>query len=97
MKRILAAAVCVLMMGLCACAKEELPDSAGIMAAEYVGMADSHTIEVYVGDEPVAFQLSGDALEQAPGFEEGDRVYIRYERREGVLYALSIEAAPPAQ
>ncbi len=74
-----------------------MPDSSGMMAAEYVGMEDAHTIEVYVGEEPVSLQLSGDALEQAQGFDEGDSVYIRYERRDGVLYALSIEAAPPAQ
>jgi hypothetical protein len=97
MKQIFAAALCLLAIALCACAKEELPDSSGMMAAVFEGMADSHTIEAYVGGELVAFQLTGDALAQADSFEKGDEVYIRYERKDGVLYALSIEEAPPAQ
>ena len=101
MKRLIAAALCLLMMGLCACAKEAPPvpttDSKGVMAAVFEGMADPHTIEVYVSGKPVAMQLAGDAFEQAESFEKGDEVYIRYERKDGVLYALSIELAPPAQ
>jgi hypothetical protein len=95
------AALCLLMTTLCACAKEAPPvpttDSTGVTAAVFEGMADPHTIEVYVCGKPVAMQLKGDARKQAEGFEKGDEVYIRYERADGVLYALSIEKAPPAQ
>ena len=101
MKRLIAAALCLLIAALCACAKEAPPvpttDSTGVMAAVFEGMADPHTIEVYVCGKPVALQLAGDAFEQAEDFETGDEVYIRYERRDGVLYALSIERASPAQ
>ncbi|GEM_PF-6038794 len=50
-----------------------------------------------MNEEPISLQLTGDALTQAQSFEKGDEVYVRYERRDGVLYALSIEEAPPAQ
>ena len=100
MKRLIALMLCLLMLGLAACAEQKLPpseDSAGVMVAVFAGMADGHTIEVYVNDKPVTLQLEGDALTQAEGFEEGDEVYIRYEQRDGVMYALTIELAPPAQ
>ena len=99
MKRVLIVMIFLIALLLAACAEPEpVPtDSEGRMAAEFVGMADSHTIEVMVNGEPVTLQLEGDARDQAPDFEEGDKVYIRYERREGVLYAQSIELAPPAQ
>ncbi len=93
-----AAAVLLLALLLAACAAQTLAeDSKGMMAAEFVGMADMHTIEVTLDGKPVALQLEGDAREQALAFDEGDKVYIRYERRDGVLYAQSIESAPPAQ
>jgi len=92
------AMVLLLALLLAACAAPaSATDSEGMMAAEFVGMADSHTIEVMVDGKPVALQLEGDARDQAPDFDEGDKVYIRYERRDGVLYAQSIELAPPAQ
>ena len=102
MKRF-AAVICILalMALICACAKEAPPiptiDSKGVVVAVFEGMADPHTIEVYVSGEPVAMQLTGDALTQAENFDKGDEVYIRYERKDGVLYAMNIEKAPPAQ
>jgi len=97
MKRLITVMTVLAILCLAACIAPVPEDSEGMIAAEFVGLADSHTIEVYVEGEPVALQLEGDAREQAQDFETGDQVYIRYERRDGVLYAQSIEFAPPAQ
>ncbi len=102
MKRILTG-VCIVVLALvlCACGAEKAPtatgNSAGVMAATFKGMPDGHTIEAVVGGKPMTFQLDGEALTQAESFEEGDQVYVRYERRDGVLYAITIELAAPAQ
>lgn len=100
MKRIIAVVMCLLALGLASCAQEPpapSPDSEGVMLAVFEGMADPHTIEVYVDGEPVALQLEGEALNQAGSFEKGDEVYIHYERRDGVLYAYDIEEVSSAQ
>lgn len=102
MKRFLAVIlIAALALALCACGAEKKPaptgDSAGVMAATFEGMADGHTIEVVMGGEAVSLQLEGEALTQAESFEKGDKVYVRYERHDGVLYALAIELAAPAQ
>jgi hypothetical protein len=96
MKR-LVAMIFLTIMCLAACTAPVPEDSKGMLAAEFVGLADSHTIEVTADGGALTLQLEGDAREQAQDFEKGDAVYIRYERRDGVLYAQSIELAPPAQ
>ncbi len=46
--------------------------------AYYVGMADTHTIEVKVDDQPVSFEFSDDFSDVLNKFSENDKVSITY-------------------
>ncbi|MES5395976.1 LytA [Bacillus amyloliquefaciens] len=46
--------------------------------AYYVGMADTHTIEVKVDDQPVSFEFSDDFSDVLNKFSENDKVNITY-------------------
>ncbi|MBT2572889.1 LytA [Bacillus sp. ISL-51] len=46
--------------------------------AYYVGMADTHTIEVKVDDQPVSFEFTDDFSEVLNEFNENDKVKISY-------------------
>ncbi|MCY9198252.1 LytA [Bacillus atrophaeus] len=46
--------------------------------AYYVGMADTHTIEVKIDDQPVSFEFTDDFSEILNEFEENDKVNISY-------------------
>ena len=48
------------------------------LIAVYAGQIDPHSIEVTTDGGPVAFQLTGDALTQAPGLEVGDTIVITF-------------------
>lgn len=46
--------------------------------AYYVGMADTHTVEVKVDDQPVSFEFTDDFSEVLNEFNANDKVNITY-------------------
>ena len=52
------------------------------MTVTFEGQMDPHSIEVIMDGNPVAFQLSGDALDQVNDFDTGDIVKIIYTENE---------------
>ncbi|KXZ17171.1 LytA [Bacillus nakamurai] len=46
--------------------------------AYYVGMADTHTVEVKVDNQPVSFEFTDDFSEVLNEFNENDKVNITY-------------------
>ncbi|AUZ40676.1 hypothetical protein A4A36_20990 [Bacillus subtilis] len=58
----------------------------------YVGLADTHTIEVTVDNEPVSFDITDESTSDLDNLNNGDKVKIKYEKNEkGQLLLKDIE------
>lgn len=49
---------------------------------EYIGQMDPHSIEMQIEGEPVAFQLSKEAIQQLASLKEGDKVAFIFSENE---------------
>ncbi|MCY8722584.1 hypothetical protein P8850_03220 [Bacillus inaquosorum] len=60
----------------------------------YVGLADTHTIEVTVDNEAVSLDITEESTSDLDNFNNGDKVKITYEKsNEGQLLLKDIERA----
>ncbi|MCY8453001.1 hypothetical protein MOC98_09020 [Bacillus spizizenii] len=58
----------------------------------YVGLADTHTIEVTVDNEPVSFDITDESTSDLDNLNNGDKVKVKYEKNEkGQLLLKDIE------
>lgn len=58
----------------------------------YVGLADTHTIEVTVDNEPVVLDITEESTSELEKFNNGDKVTVKYkENGEGQLLLKDIE------
>ena len=56
--------------------KPDTPIEATIVHGDFVGMADPHTIEVIIEDQPEQFQVPDQLREKVKNFNEGDQVSL---------------------
>ncbi|MDN0192100.1 membrane-bound protein LytA [Bacillus stercoris] len=75
---------------------EEVSPDSNIETKEgtYVGLADTHTIEVTVDNEAVSLDITEESTSDLDKFNNGDKVTITYEKsNEGQLLLKDIERA----
>ncbi|BEV39969.1 hypothetical protein [Bacillus stercoris] len=75
---------------------EDAPADSNIETKEgtYVGLADTHTIEVTVDKEAVSLDITEESMSVLDKFNNGDKVKITYEKNnEGQLLLKDIERA----
>ncbi|WGD87855.1 hypothetical protein P5630_08585 [Bacillus subtilis] len=67
-------------------------DNTVIKEGVYVGLADTHTIEVTVDNEPVSFDITDESTSDFGNLNNGDKVKVKYEKNEkGQLLLKDIE------
>lgn len=67
-------------------------DNTVIKEGVYVGLADTHTIEVTVDNEPVSFDITDESTSDLGNLNNGDKVKVKYEKNEkGQLLLKDIE------
>nr|MDH3136761.1 hypothetical protein [Bacillus velezensis] len=60
----------------------------------YVGLADTHTIEVTVDHEPVSFDITEESADDVKNLDNGDKVTVKYQKNsKGQLMLKDIEPA----
>ncbi|MCP6682259.1 hypothetical protein [Bacillus nakamurai] len=58
----------------------------------YVGLADTHTIEVTVDNEPVSFDITDESAKDIKDLNNGDKVTVKYQKNsKGQLLLKDIE------
>lgn len=98
MKKIIGLVFFILLLSGCGANHEKsqgedvLNDNTVTKEGVYVGLADTHTIEVTVDNEPMSFDITDESTTDLDNLNNGDKVKVEYEKNaKGQLLLKDIE------
>ncbi|MCY7907002.1 CalY family protein [Bacillus inaquosorum] len=61
---------------------EDVSEQSNIVTKEgvFVGLADTHTIEVIVDSEPISLDITDESISDVSNLDSGDEVTVKYEK-----------------